>query len=284
MDELLLADSLMVRFGDHVVLDGVTLRLHHNEILVVLGSSGCGKSTLLRHLVGLRRPDAGRVMLLGHDLYALDQDERPQILTRLGMLFQSGALFNSMTLEENVALPLIEHRSVASDLALIIARMKLALVGLENAARLLPSEISGGMKKRAGVARALALDPEVLLFDEPSAGLDPVTSRALDELILDLKHQLHMGILVITHELSSIETIADRAIMLDRGKVIAAGTLAEVKSGDDPRVKAFFGRQGRGNRAIEGRPVAELMRVAGEARNLDNEQLVSGGEASRGQA
>jgi phospholipid/cholesterol/gamma-HCH transport system ATP-binding protein len=166
-------------------------------------------------------------------------------LRNVGMSFQGGALFNSMTLEENIALPIIEHAHADRATARILARMKLALVGLERSARLLPSELSGGMKKRAAVARALALDPTLLLFDELSAGLDPVTARELDELILRLKAQFDVAILIVTHELSSIQMIADQAIMLHAGKVLAAGTLDEVRSLDHPHVRAFFDRRPR---------------------------------------
>jgi phospholipid/cholesterol/gamma-HCH transport system ATP-binding protein len=262
MDELIRVDKLVVRFGDHTVLHGVDLVLHPNEILVVLGSSGCGKSTLLRHIVGLRAPEGGNVTLFGTDLYAIDEEQRGKLLTRVGMLFQSGALFNSLSLEENVALPLIEHRGIAPEIAEVLGRMKLSLVGLDNAARLLPAEISGGMKKRAGLARALALDPEILLFDEPSAGLDPITARGLDDLILDLKSKLGVGIVVVTHELASIGAIADRVMMLDAGRVIAQGTLAEVRAMDHPQVHAFFGREARRDGGDGTRPIAELMRLA----------------------
>jgi phospholipid/cholesterol/gamma-HCH transport system ATP-binding protein len=245
------------------VLDGVSLSLVRGEILVILGGSGCGKSTLLRHIVGLRQPEGGRVQLFGRDLYGAEEDEREETLKRIGMLFQSGALFNSLTLEDNVALPLIEHRGVAPEVAAVIARMKLGMVGLESAARLLPAEISGGMKKRAGLARALVLDPEVLVFDEPSAGLDPVTARALDDLILDLRARLGVGIVVVTHELGSINLIADHAIMLDRGKVLAEGPLAHVKESDNPIVHAFFAREAR--RGDDGtNPIADLLRMVGK--------------------
>ena len=261
MDTLVRAENLVVRFGEHTVLDGVSLELHPREILVVLGTSGCGKSTLLRHLVGLRRPEEGKVELFGKDLYALDDDERENVLKRVGMLFQSGALFNSLTLEENIAMPLIEHRGADPDVAVVIARMKLALVGLECAARLYPAEISGGMKKRAGLARALALDPDVLLFDEPSAGLDPVTARALDDLIIELRDHLGVGMIVVTHELGSIQVIADNALMLDHGRAVAAGTLDQVRNSPDPVVKAFFARKAAQERQGS-RPIAELLKLA----------------------
>jgi len=250
----------VVRFGETTVLDQVNLELHPREILVVLGASGCGKSTLLRHLVGLRKPEEGSVELLGQDLYSLDEDEREEVLKRVGMLFQSGALFNSLSVEENIAFPLIEHRNIDPQVATMIARMKLALVGLENAATLLPAEISGGMKKRAGLARALALDPEVLLFDEPSAGLDPVTARGLDDLILDLRDRLGVGMIVVSHELASIQTIADRAMMLDLGKVIASGTLDEVRRSANPAVRAFFARTATHDQHGT-RPIADLLKA-----------------------
>ncbi len=263
MSELIKVEKLVVRYGEHTVLDRVDVSLVRGEILVILGGSGSGKSTLLRHMVGLRAPEEGRVLLFGRDLYALEEEEREDTLKRIGMLFQSAALFNSLTLEENIALPLIEHRGVAPEVAAVIARMKLAMVGLENSARLLPAEISGGMKKRAGLARALALDPEVLLFDEPSAGLDPVTARALDDLILDLRARLGVGIVVVTHELGSINAIADHVIMVDHGKVIAEGPLADVRAMDNPVVHAFFAREAP-HETVGERPIADLLREVGK--------------------
>lgn len=260
MNELIKVEQMVVRYGEHTVLDGVDVSLERGEILAILGGSGSGKSTLLRHMVGLRAPEAGRVMLFGRDLYALEEEEREDTLKRIGMLFQSAALFNSLTLEENIALPLIEHRGFAPEVAAVIARMKLAMVGLENSARLLPAEISGGMKKRAGLARALALDPEVLLFDEPSAGLDPVTARALDDLILDLRARLGVGIVVVTHELGSINAIADQVIMVNHGKLIAEGPLADVRAMDNPVVHAFFAREAP-HESIGERPIADLLRL-----------------------
>jgi phospholipid/cholesterol/gamma-HCH transport system ATP-binding protein len=238
-------EDLVARYDTRTVLDGVSLSAHRGEITVVLGGSGCGKTTLLRHIVGLLTPASGRVLIDGRDLHRASEEEQEAILRNIGMSFQGGALFNSMTLEENVALPIIEHTHADQETARLLARMKLALVGLERAAHLLPAEISGGMKKRAAVARALALDPALLLFDELSAGLDPVTARELDELILRLKAQFDMAIIVVTHELSSIQMIADQAVMLHAGKVLAAGSLDQVRATDHPQVRAFFDRRPR---------------------------------------
>jgi phospholipid/cholesterol/gamma-HCH transport system ATP-binding protein len=238
-------EHLVAKYGTRTILDDVSLTAHRGEITVVLGGSGCGKSTLLRHIVGLLTPTSGRILINGQDIHRASEDEQEALLRNIGMSFQAGALFNSMTLEENVALPIIEHAGADALTAKTLARMKLSLVGLGQAAHLLPAEISGGMKKRAAVARALALDPELLLFDELSAGLDPVTARELDELILRLKVQLRVAIIIVTHELSSIQMIADQAVMLHGGKVIASGPLAEVRALDHPQVRAFFDRQPR---------------------------------------
>jgi phospholipid/cholesterol/gamma-HCH transport system ATP-binding protein len=238
-------ENLVARYGTRTILDGVSMTARRGEITVILGGSGCGKSTLLRHIVGLLTPASGRILINGRDIHHVSEDEQEAMLRNIGMSFQAGALFNSMTLGENIALPIIEHAGADEVTANTLARMKLSLVGLGHAAHLLPAEISGGMKKRAAVARALALDPELLLFDELSAGLDPVTARELDELILRLKAQLGVVILIVTHELSSIQMIADQAVMLYAGKVIASGPLAEVQAMDHPQVRAFFDRQPR---------------------------------------
>ncbi len=238
-------EHLVARFGTRTILDDVSMSAHTGEITVILGGSGCGKSTLLRHIIGLLTPAAGRVLINGQDLHRAPEEVQEAILRNIGMSFQAGALFNSMTLADNVALPIIEHAGADHATAHMLARMKLSLVGLDHAAHLLPAEISGGMKKRAAVARALALDPTLLLFDELSAGLDPVTAREIDELILRLKAQLGVAIIIVTHELSSIQMIADQAIMLHTGKVIAAGPLAQVRASDNPHVRAFFDRQPR---------------------------------------
>ena len=251
-------ENLVARYGERTILDGVALSAQRGAITVILGSSGCGKTTLLRHIVGLLTPASGRVLIDGRDVHSASEDEQEAILRNVGMSFQGGALFNSLTLAENVALPIIEHTQAARTLA----RMKLALVGLERAAHLLPSEISGGMKKRAAVARALALDPTLLLFDELSAGLDPITARGLDELVLSLKAHFGIAIIVVTHELSSIQMIADQAVMLHDGKVLAAGTLEEVQATDHPQIRAFFDRRPR--QAILQRGLLDTILVEGE--------------------
>ena len=238
-------DGLVAEYDGQAVLDRVSMQAHQGEITVVLGESGCGKTTLLRHIVGLLTPKAGQVFINGRNLHAAGEEERERILRDIGMSFQGGALFSSLTLEENIALPIIEHTQVDRETAILLARMKLSVVGLEHAAQLLPAELSGGMKKRAAVARALALDPGLLLFDELSAGLDPVTARELDELILRLKEHLGMTIVIVTHELGSIQMIADRAVMLDAGRVLAAGPLEEVRQTDHPKIQTFFDRRPR---------------------------------------
>jgi phospholipid/cholesterol/gamma-HCH transport system ATP-binding protein len=229
-------------YGESLVLDGVSLTARAGEIMVVMGATGSGKSSLLRCIVGLLAPRRGVVRIRGRDVHAASENEREQILRDVGLAFQDAALLSSMTTAENVALPIVEHWSVEDATALMLARMRLARVGLAGAGDKLPSELSGGMRKRAGIARALALEPSLLLLDEPTSGLDPTTARAIDELVLGLRRRTGMGIVAVSHELGSIQTIADRAVMLDRGRVIASGTLDEVRSDPQPRVRAFFDR------------------------------------------
>ncbi|MBC23196.1 MAG: ABC transporter ATP-binding protein [Phycisphaerae bacterium] len=217
----------MKQFGRQVVLDGVNLDIHPGETMVIMGGSGCGKSTLLRLLIGAIRPTMGVVEMFGQELQGLDEAELDEIRRRFGILFQSGALFNSMTISENVALPLQEHTSLTQNIIDIQVKMKLEQVGLREHADKFPSQISGGMKKRAGLARALALDPKILFYDEPSAGLDPVTSAEIDQLILDLTKKLGVTSVVVTHEMDSAFTIADRMAMLDKGRVLKIGTREE---------------------------------------------------------
>jgi phospholipid/cholesterol/gamma-HCH transport system ATP-binding protein len=224
------------------------------EVRVILGGSGCGKSTLLKHCIGLLEPAAGTIEVLGQPLAELEGPARVSLLTRIGVLFQYGALLGSITIGENIALPLLEHTDLPLDVVREMVRLKLAAVELSHAEHLLPSELSGGMRKRAALARALALDPAVLFCDEPSAGLDPLTSAELDELILRLRDRFGMAMVVVTHELMSIERIADRAVMLSSGKVLADGTLAEVRATDHPEIHAFFERIAAGE--VRGLPSA----------------------------
>jgi len=231
------ADGAVVRvvdlvkvFGDRAVLDGVDFEVRRGETLVIMGGSGCGKSTLLRHMVGSLLPTRGHVELLGENINQLDEPAMDALRLRFGILFQSGALFNSMTVADNVALPLREHARLDEATIDIIVKMKLELVNLRAAAELMPSEISGGMKKRAGLARAIALDPEVLFYDEPSAGLDPVTSAEIDLLMMDLTSKLGVTSVVVTHEMDSAFRIADRMVMLDQGKVLKIGLRAEFEA------------------------------------------------------
>ena len=235
--------DLVARYGDRTILDGVDLIVEPAEVRVILGGSGSGKSTLLKHIIGLAQPVSGTVELLGVDLLAADEPEREAVMGHIGMLFQGGALLNSLTIHENVALPIKERSPDLSDRVIDeVVRMKLALVDLSHAALLTPPELSGGMRKRAALARAMALDPEILFCDEPSAGLDPVTAAALDQLLLNLKERFRMSLVVVTHELASIETIADTVTMIDKGRIIADGPLDRVKKLEHPRVRAFFDR------------------------------------------
>jgi len=232
--------DLVSGYGDRLVLHGVSLAVAPAEIHVVLGPSGCGKSTLLKHLVGLLEPTSGSIRLFGDEIVGLDEDALAHLLTRIGMLFQGGALIQSMTVLENVTLPLREHTSLTPAEIERVARMKLATVGLGAYQSLFPAELSGGMRKRAALARALALDPEVVLYDEPNAGLDPVTAAGIDQLILDVRDALGITMVVVSHELISIRRIADRITMLQDGAVVAAGTAAELERSQDPRIASFF--------------------------------------------
>ncbi len=212
--------DLVCRFGEQTVLDGVNLDVLEGEVLVIMGGSGSGKSTLLRHFIGTLITDEGTVTVFGEDIGKLDEDGMNQVRRDFGILFQSGALFNSMSVADNVALSLREHTDLDPDIIEFIVKIKLEQVGLREAAQKFPSEISGGMKKRAGLARALALDPKLLFYDEPSAGLDPVTSASIDQLILDLSKKAGVTSVVVTHEMDSAFVIADRMAMLDKGKML----------------------------------------------------------------
>jgi phospholipid/cholesterol/gamma-HCH transport system ATP-binding protein len=234
--------NLRVSYGEREILHGINFDVVRGETLVILGGSGSGKSTLLRTLVGLEKPSAGEIWIKGRDLAKTSTAEMDEIRTKIGMSFQGGALFGSMTVGENVALPLREHTRLEDSTIEIILRLKLQQVGLEGFEYYTPAQLSGGMKKRAAVARALAMDPEILFFDEPSAGLDPIIAAGIDELILELKRAFHMTIIVVTHELASAFLIADRMLLIDKGNIVALGTTEEMRSSTQPRVRQFLDR------------------------------------------
>ncbi len=238
--------DLTARYGEETILEGVSFDVYEGEIFVILGGSGCGKTTLLKHLIGLLKPYAGQVIIDGEDITRADSQGYHGLLKRIGILYQSGALFGSMTLAENVALPIVEYTDLPSELVSTVVRMKLNLVQLGGYEDYLPSEISGGMKKRAGLARAMALSPKILFFDEPSAGLDPVTSAGLDRLILHLNKSLGTTMVIVTHELQSILAVAQRVIMLDKETkgIIAEGDPGHLReTSRNPLVWRFFNRQ-----------------------------------------
>lgn len=220
MDPIISCQNVVKRFDGRAVLDGINLDIYPGETMVIMGGSGSGKSTLLRVIIGSFRPEEGKVFLFGQDITTMDETGLNEIRKRFGILFQSGALFNSMTLRENVALPLIEHTDLPREIIDIQVKIKLEQVGLREHADKYPAQISGGMKKRAGLARALALDPRILFYDEPSAGLDPVTSAEIDRLIVNLSRGMGVASVVVTHEMDSAFVIADRMAMLDKGKMI----------------------------------------------------------------
>ncbi len=234
--------NLRVSYGEREILHGISFDVVRGETLVILGGSGSGKSTLLRTLVGLEKPTAGEIWIKGRDLAKISAAEMDEMRRKIGMSFQGGALFGSMTVGENVALPLREHTKLEDSTIEIILRLKLQQVGLEGFEYYTPAQLSGGMKKRAAVARALAMDPEILFFDEPSAGLDPIIAAGIDELILELKRAFHMTIIVVTHELASAFLIADRMLLIDKGNIVALGTAEEMRSSTQPRVRQFLDR------------------------------------------
>jgi phospholipid/cholesterol/gamma-HCH transport system ATP-binding protein len=235
--------GVRLSFGNQVVLNGVDLEINAGETMVILGGSGSGKSTLLRCMVGLQRPDFGTISIKGTDIFSAEPQVVEELRQRIGMAFQSGALFGSMTVGENVDLPLAEFTRLPSSTRRIVARIKLALVDMEKAIDRYPAELSGGMKKRAAFARAMALDPEILFCDEPSAGLDPVTAAGLDRLLLRLKDVFGITLVVVTHELESAFTVADRIAMIHQGKILIAGTPDEVRGCQDPIVRRFLDRE-----------------------------------------
>jgi phospholipid/cholesterol/gamma-HCH transport system ATP-binding protein len=256
--------DLHVKYGDTEILHGVSFDVRRGETLVIMGGSGSGKSTLVRTLIGLEKPSSGHVLIKGKDVAAIGEADLDEVRKKIGMSFQGGALFGSMTVGENVGLPLREHTKLEDSTIEIMVRLKLEQVGLEGFEYYMPSQLSGGMRKRAAVARALAMDPEILFFDEPSAGLDPIIAAGIDQLILELKRAFHMTILVVTHELASAFLIADRIVLIDRGSILAIGTIAEMQSSAQPRVRQFLDRVPE----IETAKESDYLRALTEERKL----------------
>jgi phospholipid/cholesterol/gamma-HCH transport system ATP-binding protein len=243
---IIVVKDLAARFGENVVFEGVSFKVYKGEVLVIVGASGCGKSTLLRIMIGLQKPYAGQVLYQGMDITRAEEKDLHQYRQNIGVLFQAGALFSSMTIKENIELPLQEYTDLDPVTINTIIKMKLGMVNLAGYENYHPSELSGGMKKRAGIARAMALDPRVLFFDELSAGLDPVTAAELDDLIIKTEEALGTTMVIVTHELESIYKIAHRVLMLDKEAkgIIAEGKPLELKErATDPRVKSFFLRK-----------------------------------------
>jgi len=236
-------DNLVTHYGDRLILKGVSLTITKGEIMVIMGGSGSGKSTLLRHLMALEKATSGSIKLLGRELGDLSQMELYKLCRKIGVSFQGGALFSSLTVGENIVLPLREHTDLDRMTMNIMARLKLEVVDLAGFENLMPSELSGGMIKRAALARAIVMDPALLFCDEPSAGLDPVVSSALDELILRLRDAMRMTIVVVTHELDSAFKIADRITVLDRGEILTIGTVEEVRNSSNERIQNLLNRR-----------------------------------------
>ena len=235
------ARGIVTRFGKQVVHNGLDLQIRRGELVALIGGSGTGKSVLLREIIGLHRPDSGSVNLLGTDVWTASPDMLATVRRRFGMMFQEGALFSSLTVAANIATPLREHFSLPEDLLDELVRLRLALAGLPpDAAGKMPSQLSGGMVKRAAIARAIALEPEVLFLDEPTSGLDPITARAFDQLLAFLNRDLGITVLLVTHDLDSLVGIARRIVVLGQGRVIADGSLAEITAVDDPWIQSYF--------------------------------------------
>ena len=241
-DPIIVVEDLVAKYGDRTVLDGVSFTVRRGEIFVILGGSGSGKTTVLRNLVGLMRPASGRILINGEDFTSMSDEERIDLRRKMGMSFQESALLTSISVGDNVALPLREHTKLEKSTIDIMTRIKLELVGLGGFENYLPSELSGGMKKRAGIARAMAMDPEIIFYDEPSAGLDPIVAAGVDALIRKMQETFHLTSVVVTHEMESVRLIADRVCMLDGGRVVAIGSLEDLERSHHPYVRQFLAR------------------------------------------
>ena len=234
------------KFGTRQILSGVNLKVYRGETLAIVGGSGCGKSTVLRHMTGAIRPDSGSVFMKGQNLAELDEDKLDDFRKKFGVLYQSGALFDSLSVKENVCMPLREHTKLDENIISIMVKMKLELVGLRGFEDLMPAQLSGGMKKRVGLARAIVMDPEIIFYDEPTAGLDPIVSGVIDKLILDLSKKLSITSVVVTHDMNSVFRIADRIAMLHEGKIIQVGTKEDFRNTAEPLVKQFVNGEPEG--------------------------------------
>ena len=254
-------ENLVVRYGEREILHNINFSVRPGEIMVIMGGSGSGKTTLLRHLLGLNRPAAGSIRLLDQDITKLSARQMVELRKNIGVSFQGGALFNSMTVGENVELPLVEHTKLDPQTIRIMSRMKLEVVNLAGFDHLMPSELSGGMVKRAALARAIVMDPKLLFFDEPSAGLDPVVSAELDELILRLRDAMKMSMVVVTHELESAFKIADRITVLDQGNILMSDTVEAVRGSTNERIQNLLNRRPRVEQVDPEEYLARLTKV-----------------------
>ncbi len=239
-ETLIEVKDLIKSFDGRVVLDGINLTVDKGSVFAIMGGSGCGKTTLLRHLIGVMRPDSGQILVKGRDITKFGDGELDEYRKRFGMLFQMGALLNSLSVHDNIALPLREHTKLDEKIIGVIVKMKLELVGLRDFEHLKPAQLSGGMQKRVALARAIALDPEIVFYDEPTSGLDPVVSGVISQLIMDLSKRIGITSIVVTHDTQNAFRIADKMVVLFRGRVVAEGSAREIQDSPDPLVQQFI--------------------------------------------